>query len=38
MLKATLEGEEGEGVMLPMVEHRLVLQELQVCDPGELEN
>jgi len=38
MLKATIEGDEGEEVMLPMVVHRLVLQEVQVFDPGELEN
>jgi len=37
MLKATSEGGEGEGMMLPMVVHRLVLQEMQVFDPGALE-
>ena len=37
MLKATLEGDEGEEVMLPMVEQWLVLQEVQVFDPTELE-
>jgi len=37
MLKVTLEGDEGEGVMLPMVAHLLVLQGEQVVDPGEPE-
>ena len=37
MLKATLEGDEGEEVMLPMVEQWLVLQEVQVFDPTESE-
>jgi len=37
MLKATLEGDEGNGVMLPMVVHWLVVQEVQVFDPTELE-
>jgi len=37
MLKATLEGDKGEGVMLSMVVHWLALQEMQDCDPGEFE-
>jgi len=37
VLKATSEGDEGEGVMLPTVVHWLVLQEVQIFDPGELE-
>jgi len=32
-----LEGEEGEEVMLPIVVHRPVLQEVQVIDPTETE-
>jgi len=32
-LKDTLEGDEGEEVMLPMVVHWLVLQGVQVFDP-----
>jgi len=37
MLKATLEGDEGEEVMLPRVVHWLVLQGVQVFDSMELE-
>jgi len=37
MLKAVPEGDEGEGVMLPMVVHRPELQEAQVLDPVEFE-
>jgi len=37
MLKATSEGDEGEKVMLPMVVHWLVPQEVQAVDPGEFE-
>jgi len=33
MLKATFEGDEGAGVMLPMAVHWSVVQEVQVIDP-----